>query len=251
MGEKWQFFLEEGYILPALLLQVAALGSLLLLAPALKTGTRDSDPNSGPKGLGTGRSSITRGRRLLPYFAFLGLGFMFVETALIQKVILPLENPSYAVATLLATLLVASGTGSLLGYRFPGLEKTRPPLLIAFLVAVYSFLLPVLLPAVATYVLPVKVILVFLLFFPLGLFMGIPFPTGLQTLGEISPFLIPWAWAINGTLSVLAPILAVMLAMAAGFQIVLLAGALSYLLAYFNLRARTRYWGLGTGEQRL
>jgi hypothetical protein len=174
---------------------------------------------------------------------------MFVETALIQKVILPLENPSYAVATLLATLLVTSGAGSLLGYRFPRLEKVHPPLLIAFLIVAYSFLLPVLLPPAATHALPVKVVLVFLLFFPLGLLMGIPFPAGLRTLGETSPLLIPWAWAINGTLSVLAPILAIMLAMAAGFRVVLLAGALAYLLAFFNLRAGTRDSGLGTGKK--
>ncbi len=165
---------------------------------------------------------------------------MFVETALIQKVILPLDNPSYAVAALLATLLIASGAGSLLGYRFPLMGKARPPVLIAFLTALYSFLLPALLPIVGAHALPVKLVLVFLLVFPLGFLMGIPFPTGLRTLGETSPLLIPWAWAINGTFSVLAPILAVMLAMIAGFRAVLLAGALAYLLAYCSLTAGAR-----------
>ncbi|HSB51622.1 MAG TPA: hypothetical protein VLD40_03090, partial [Dissulfurispiraceae bacterium] len=74
------------------------------------------------------------------------------------------------------------------------------------------------------------------LLLPLGLLMGIPFPLGLRVLGERSETLIPWAWAINGCFSVLAPLLAVMLAMIVGFKGVLWLGALCYLAAYFLLR---------------
>jgi hypothetical protein len=66
--------------------------------------------------------------------------------------------------------------------------------------------------------------------------MGIPFPIGLRILGEKNQNLIPWAWAINGCFSVLAPILAVMLAMLAGFKTVLWAGAAGYLLAFITYR---------------
>jgi hypothetical protein len=65
--------------------------------------------------------------------------------------------------------------------------------------------------------------------------MGIPFPVGLEILGRADCSLIPWAWAINGCMSVIAPVLAVMLAMAAGFTAVLCVGAFAYLLAAANL----------------
>ena len=71
---------------------------------------------------------------------------------------------------------------------------------------------------------------------PLGFFMGIPFPTGMKILGEKCQALIPWAWAINGCLSVLAPILTIIIALVTGFQVILWLSALAYLLAFFSLK---------------
>ena len=221
MGKKWQFFLEEGFIVPAVFIQVALLSGLLLLLPLLTGKGR--------------RQEISRGRWLLPYFAFLGCGFMFVETALIQRIILPLENPSFAVATVLAALLVSSGAGSLLSQRFASLQGPATAAVIALLVCLYSLSLPAASAILAPWELPVKIGAVFLLFIPLGLLMGIPFPTGLRTLGEANPLLIPWAWVINGCCSVLAPILAIMLATLTGFTAVLALGAAAYGLAFVNL----------------
>jgi hypothetical protein len=222
MGGKWQFFLEEGYVVPAVFAQVAGLGVLILILPVVAR--RKSGVDS------------SQGRQLLPSFALLGVGYMFVETALIQKIILPLEHPSYAVATVLAALLVSSGGGSLLSCRFASLRRPVIPALIAILILIYTFLIPAVTPAIAPEALPTKVFLVFTLLVPLGLLMGIPFPTIIQRLGLADPLLIPHAWAINGTLSVLAPLLAIMLAMAFGFRSVLLLGAVAYLLVFINLK---------------
>jgi hypothetical protein len=71
---------------------------------------------------------------------------------------------------------------------------------------------------------------------PLGFLMGIPFPGGLAWLRQQSPGLIPWAWAINGCTSVLASILAAMIALSAGFSWVLAAGAVAYVGAWLALR---------------
>jgi hypothetical protein len=223
MGEKWQFFLEEGYIVPAVLIQVAILSLVLLLLPlaAMKSAPREA----------------VHGRGLLPYFALLGCGFMFVETALIQKIILTLENPAYALATVLASLLVSSGGGSLMSHRFARLRSPAIAALIALLVVIYTLFLPAISVALATLAQPLKIGLVFLLFIPLGLLLGIPFPTGLRILGNANPLLIPWAWVINGCFSVLAPILAIMLATATGFTTVLLLGAAAYFLAFINLKS--------------
>jgi len=228
MGRKWAFFLEEGYLLPVVVLQAVAISLVLLVLPAFASGSK-----------AVGRSN--RERRILPYFAFLGIGYMFVEIALIQKIILPLENPSHAVAAVLASLLVSSGIGSLLSNRFARLRSPAVCAAIALLIVAYSFLLPVVAATVAPYPLPLKTALILMVIIPLGALMGTPFPNGLQLLGEKSPHLIPWAWVINGSLSVLAPLFAVMVAMKFGFSRVLLLGALAYMLAFLVLKTGARF----------
>jgi hypothetical protein len=221
MGGKWQFFLEEGGMVPALFCQVLLLSAPLLGLPLLSGMALHGRTESG--------------RRLLPYFALLGCGFMFVETALIQKVILPLETPSLAMATILASLLASSGGGSLLSQRHDRLRSPWTCALIALLVVLQSLLLPVVSTRLAPWPLSARVCALFLAVIPLGFLMGIPFPAGLRHLGECAPTLVPWAWVINGCFSVMAPILAIMVATVAGFSTVLLLGALAYALAWVNL----------------
>ncbi len=217
MGGKWQYFIEEGYLLPAVFLQVLLLGSLLILLPAMKRKKTKNREN-------------LRGRPLL-YFACLGFGFMFVEVSLIQKMILPMENPSYAVVTVLISLLIGSGAGSLLSTRFQLLRNPLILLATALLIVAYSLLIPLFSDFMVAYHVIQKASMVFIFLLPLGLPMGVPFPMGITRLGEKTPELIPWAWAVNGSTSVLAPILTIMLAMVAGFQAVLWVGAAAYLLA--------------------
>jgi hypothetical protein len=179
MGGKWQYFIEEGYILPMVFIQVIFLSLILILLPAF------SPPFSSPLGcesyrLSKGRrrgvkgwlgvflvviarseateqfatkvhserseesheiASATprndRGKSFLPYFALLGIGFMFVEIALIQKIILPLENPSYAAAAVLTSILISSGIGSLLSHRVSLLRSSFVIILISLLIIIY------------------------------------------------------------------------------------------------------------------
>jgi hypothetical protein len=222
MGAKWQFFLEGGYLLPAVLLQALAISLVLLLLPALVQKEEKTERR-------------TR-RRFLAYFALLGLAYLFVEVALLQKFILPLENPPMAVAAVLASLLIASGGGSLLSQRYPHLARPGFLLLLAFLVALLALLLPHLFDLAAPWPLPLRGIFLCLLLVVPGALMGIPFPTGLRLLGQLAPELIPWAWTVNGAFSVLAPLLAVMLALVVGFQGILFCGASAYLLAFLLIR---------------
>ncbi|MDP2755058.1 MAG: hypothetical protein Q8P40_11810 [Nitrospirota bacterium] len=270
MGEKWQYFIEEGYILPAVFIQVLFLSLILMVLPVFsrKHGrnisgviARRETPHLSLRGtrsrsnLGSGQaprsqkqmpknneeiaSAVPRNDRgigLLPYFAFLGTGFMFVEVSMVQRMIFLLENPSYAVATVLASILISSGIGSLLSYRVIGLRSPAVTIVISLLIIAYSMFLPAISDNISPYPMSVKILLAFLILMPLGLFMGIPFPTGLKILGGKNKSLIPWAWAINGCLSVLAPIVTIMLAIVIGFKIVLWIGALTYLMAFFTLR---------------
>ena len=238
MGEKWQYFIEEGYILPAVFIQVLFLSLILILFPAFSHPFNSPLAKGGYRGVKGGIKGFVKARRFLPYFAFLGIGFMFVEVSLIQKIILPLENPSYAMATVLTSILISSGIGSLLSYRVTCLRNPSVTIALSFLIIAYSILLPTISDIISPHSLPIKIISVFFTLMPLSLLMGIPFPTGLKILGERNEHLIPWAWAINGCLSVLAPILAIMLAMVIGFKIVLWIGALAYLMAFVSLRGR-------------
>jgi hypothetical protein len=233
MGKKWQYFIEEGYILPVVFVQVVGLSLILILIPAYKTRTEDEVKERNHMNHRTGLA-------LLPYFAFLGIGFMFVEVSLIQKMIFSLENSSYAVATVLTSLLISSGIGSLCSYRITVLRSTSITIVLSLIIITYSFFIAPVSDIFSSYPLQVKVFLNFFILMPLGLFMGIPFPSGLKILGEKRGSLIPWAWAINGCFSVLAPVLTVMLAMIVGFKTVLWLGALAYLMAFITLQISLR-----------
>ncbi len=225
MGEKWQYFLEEGYLLPVIFLQVLFIGLLLVLLPAMQARGGASG------GAGTLRS--------LSYFALLGVGFMFIEISFIQRMILPLENPPYAVAAVVFSILIGSGIGSALSQRFERLR--RPPIVLALgiVILAYSLTLRPLTDAVLGRPMGMKLLFTFFVLLPPGLLMGIPFPLGLSLLTRDNPRLVPWAWAVNGCFSVLAPILAVMFAVAAGFRTVMISGAMIYLLAFLSLPKKT------------
>lgn len=225
MGGKWQFFLEEGFILPVVLLQVFVVTVLLVTLPAMAW-FRD-------------KQGISRDRLLyLSYFALLGLAYMFVEVALIQKLILPLEHPTLAVAIVLSSMLISSGLGSLLSHRYPFLARPDSIIILVMCIVLSAILLPPLSASITSMPLPFRGTLLCILILIPGSLMGIPFPAGLKQLGQVDSALIPWAWAVNGAFSVLAPLLAVMIAMAAGFMAVLLLGASTYLLAFLVFRYR-------------
>ncbi len=239
MGGKWQYFIEEGYILVAIFVQVFFISLILIILPAFKR-------------IGSHREYLSEKSKaqklkskVFIYFALLGLGFMFIEIALIQRFILPLENPPHAVAIVLVSILIGSGMGSLLSHRFMYLRHPAILLVLSTVIIFYSLFVSIISNVISPYSMLIKPLLVFLIILPAALFMGIPFPMGLKILGERDESLIPWAWAINGCLSVLAPIITTMLAITAGFKAVLWLGAIAYLIAFFILRRFTPYHATG------
>ncbi len=223
-GHIWQPFGGSGFlVLWALLLLVLAASAVLVLLPLLRL--RWSAVGA-------------EGRRLLPYFGFLGLGFLFVEIPLIQRLILFLGHPVPALATVLLALLVGSGLGSLTSSRLP-LRPTLATLVLATLI------LPWLLERGIDLFLGVelgyRLSLSVLALLPLGFLMGVPFPSGIEIARREQPRLIPWAWGINGSASVVSALLAALLALVAGLTWVFWAGALAYglgLLAIFPLAGK-------------
>ena len=223
-------FSELGYlILIATLLQAAILAILLIISPLAFLPRRIAVTDSKPLSLGAMRSRV-----LLCFFA-LGLGYLFVEMALIQRLVFFLANPIYAVALVLAGLLFVSGLGSAWAARQLRNEAsvTRLACIAALVIAstsiVYAFGLHRALISLLGWPLPARMVLALVVMMPLGA-MGMPFPLVVRYLGQTHDELLPWAWAVNGCASVIAGPLATLLALGAGLPAVLLASSACYLL---------------------
>ncbi|MDO8127712.1 MAG: hypothetical protein Q6359_10870, partial [Candidatus Brocadiales bacterium] len=148
----------------------------------------------------------------------------------------------YAVSTVLGGILISSGAGSLLSGRLVNWRKDILKYVLPILcliIILYFITLSFVVYSLLKLNLLARIITGILILAPLGLLMGIPFPIGIRWLEERAGGLIPWAWAVNGCTSVLASILAMMLALSIGFTGVILFAAIAYLLAMvFFLVAR-------------
>ncbi len=221
LGKTWQPWGGSGYFVLVALLGVALLASVALIVLPLGFAKRGAIEMKGPKA------------KVLIYFGLLGIGFLFVEIPLMQRFILFLGQPIYAFTAVLAALLFFSGLGSLAAAKLS--PRSTLPLLVG-VILLYPLGLPLLFGAMLGAPLTVRFLVTCLSLAPLGFLMGVPFPGGLEWLRIRAPGLIPWAWAINGCASVLASILAAMIALSTGFSWVLAAGAMAYGLAWFALR---------------
>jgi hypothetical protein len=180
--------------------------------------------------------------RVFVYFACLGLAFLFVEVPLAQHFILLLDQPVIALAIVLFAILLFSGLGSLTVLRW------SLPLGLGMLIILIA-LYPLFLEGVTAVSLGqpawIRILLAILAIAPLGYLMGLPFSGGLQLVERSDPGLVPWAWAINGSFSVVSSVLAVMVALSWGFSIVFWLGAVAYtgaLVAFSRLWKNQQYF---------
>jgi len=156
---------------------------------------------------------------------------MFIEIALMQKMVLFLGHPTFAISVVLTSLLGFSGVGALLSGRVARVDASALRTVLAAIVCVVAIeiaAVATLLPAALGLPIVARVALVVALLAPLGLCLGMPFPLGIRILDARHAELIPWGWAINGFLSVLSSILATVVAMVGGFTLVLLAAGAIY-----------------------
>jgi hypothetical protein len=181
----------------------------------------------------------------LLYFAAIGLGYMLVEITFIQRFVLFLGHPTYALTVVVFLMLLSGGAGSVLSRRWiqnPG-RLWLPVLTITFTLALYAAILPTLWNRLVGAPFAAKLVISALVLAPLGFVMGMPFPAGLRLLanhpGE-SGNSIEWAWAINGGASVLGSVLAMVIALEFGLTMTLVSGAAAYLLALLLQRKLPR-----------
>jgi len=190
----------------------------------------------------SGRAAGARSWVSLLYFVVVGLGYILVEIAFIQRFVLFLGHPTYALTVVIFLLLLSSGVGSLLSRRWLP-EPARvwlPLLLLVGAICAYTLALPALLNLLVGLPFVVKLLISGLILIPLGLAMGMPFPTGLralagasvaETVGGVSGTCVEWAWAMNAAASVLGSVLAMVIAIHWGLNTTLACGAVAYLLA--------------------
>jgi hypothetical protein len=171
---------------------------------------------------------------LLLYFACLGYGFMVIEIPLMQRLILFLGYPVYALAVVLFALLLFSGLGALLTSRFKAdaLRSVTGVLsAIVVLSLLYAFLMPSLLRPLMGIPIQLKIVVSALLLAPIGVVLGMAYPLGITILRRASEGLVPWAWGLNGALSVVASVLAIFISSRVGFTATMITGCLTYAVA--------------------
>ncbi|PJB62118.1 MAG: hypothetical protein CO095_19265 [Armatimonadetes bacterium CG_4_9_14_3_um_filter_58_7] len=220
------FFLDLTLSVPRLLTQLW-IGALILVAAFSAWAI-----------LSVLRDPASRGRRLrslsfVPYFAALGVGFMLVEIALAQKMILFLGYPTLALSVILCSLLLGGGCGSFMSQKLEQ-RQLRSGIVMASLgvVALVIFEVAVMQLLFRDWhisSITIRSLLSILLLFPLGFFLGIMFPSGIRLLDEECAEDIPWMWGVNGVTSVAGSVLAAVGAKLWGFNYVLALGGCIYL----------------------
>ncbi len=222
-GIDWKVNLGVLVLLLVLVISVCAVLAFLVLPLALKSGKA--------------RQSALP----LLYFVAVGLGYILVEIAFIQRFVLFLGHPTYALTVVIFLLMISSGAGSLFSRLWlPRAEMGWVPLtLVIATLLVYVFFLPIRLAQLVGLDFGLRLLVSGLLLIPLGFIMGMPFPTGLRALAA-SPApefpasqdnAVEWAWAMNAAASVLGSVLAMVIAIQFGLTATLASGAAAYLLA--------------------
>jgi hypothetical protein len=231
-GVDWKVNLGVLVLLLVLAISLVAVVAFLILPLALHTGRMRQSPLS------------------LLYFVAVGLGYIMVEIAFIQRFVLFLGHPTYALTVVIFLLMLSSGAGSLCSRRW--LPRTQlawmPITLVVLALLVDVFFLPQWLAAWVGLGFYYRIVISGLLLAPLGFVMGMPFPTGLRALAvgpvvEVSGALsdadnaVEWAWAMNAAASVLGSVLAMVIAIQFGLNVTLACGVAVYLLALLLLPA--------------
>jgi hypothetical protein len=171
----------------------------------------------------------------LVFFAGLGVGFIGIEVSLIQKFTLLLGQPLYSIVVTLFAILLFTGVGSLWSARFlreGSRAARRIPLLLLGCMVLIAFGSHHLVDACIGLPFAVRAAVTVLVTAPVALLLGMPFAWGISLVQRTNPGFVPWAWAVNGSMTVVGSIATVILSMNFGFGAVLLVSAGIYLVAF-------------------
>jgi len=178
------------------------------------------------------------------YFLLIGLGFMFIEIGLIQRLSIFLGHPVYGLAVGLFGIIFSTGVGSLISER---VRSPSVPIVTAWasVLALNLALLPFWLPRLTVVFEPsplaIRVLASLTAIVPCGALMGMGFPMGMRITNAVDARPAPWFWAVNGAAGVLAAGLATASSISFSINVSLWIGAACY-LALVPVIHRLRKW---------
>jgi hypothetical protein len=185
-------------------------------------------------------------RPFITFFGCLGAGFMLIEIPLMQRFVLLLGSPIYSLSVVLAVLLAATGVGSLTVGFFDRMKKSAEPpltyvtLMLVFYLVILIFAGTRIYDFFMNFSFLGRIILVSGIIFPIGLLLGIFFPSGLRLISRDHQDAIAWAWGINCGFSVLGSILSIIIAQFQGFNVVISLACVLYLFALLSFKKLLR-----------
>ena len=222
------FNMNAVFILGSLLLTVIVLTGLCIIVPLLLT---------------VKKVNLAAAAPFLLYFTCIGMGFMLVEIALMQRLIVFLGNPVYSLSVVLFALLLSGGLGSFSTSRIVP-ESMRGAALfriaaLLILILILGAILPEILQKFQSASTGNRILVAIMMILPVGFLMGMAFPIGMSAASTRTSEITAWLWGINGATSVCASVIAIVIALAAGISASYWTGFAFYLLSFFAL-----WWSL-------
>jgi len=208
--------LENGYLLLlAALIQTFIIGAILIILPLIGTHNKSK--------------STENSLKIFFYFSVIGLAFLFVEIAFIQKAILLFGHPVLAASIVIAAFLFFSAWGSATSSResAKSISQNIISLLLALLLS--SCMLNWIPSLALAAAMEIKYLLVILIIAPLAFYMGRPLPLAIEQLLAKNDELVAWAWSVNGAASVMSSVLATLFAIQWGINGLLIVAGILYL----------------------
>jgi len=186
----------------------------------------------------TEKSTLKGAFPLLVFFGCIGLGYMLIEISQMQRLIIFLGHPTYGLSVVLFALLLSTGLGSY--FTRSTASGINPLLVLLCVLALFGLITPYVIRTFEASTTPIRILLATGILFPIGFFMGMPFPIGMGVGVAKSPALTPWLWGINGAASVCASVFAVGIALTASIPAAFWTGVGCYLLALIALHKATK-----------
>ena len=187
-----------------------------------------------------GREEGAAALPLLAYFSCLGAGFITLELVFIQKFMHLIGSPLYTYSTVIFTMLLGAGLGSAASEKLGIAVRTRWAVpFIAVIGVGLAILLIYPWASQLALALPLggRVAVSALMIFPLGFFLGMPFPLGILAIANQPRGAIAWAWGMNGLFTVVGGLASVLISLEWGFTAAIGVALVLYAVAMFVFAA--------------
>jgi hypothetical protein len=215
-------------VLGALAVTVIGLAAVCVLLPLLLARRRPAT-----------RAARRQVRPFYTYFAGIGLGFLLLEIAQLQRLSIFLGHPTYGLSVVLFSVLIFSGLGSILTERVVRFDRRRsliaPLVVLLAVVGALGWATPVVIRSMAGATTPARIATAVAVIAPAALLMGMPFAIGMGAAAARPSSPTAFLWGINGAASVCASVMGVVIALFFGISAAYWTGAGAYLLAMVSL----------------